>query len=362
MSGQTIERERQTEQFQFRLQTQTNLLDDEINRLNEFLLSIQAEIADANDQYQRLSITVDQRQQEDSGKVTRGLVSHQAIISQIMSDHYQACSRMGEEQTKAIQLIHNDFDHYFSQVETYMNEKLQKRLAPIEAKIEHVKAQIDKVKKDTINADREKTDKSELQSLTITSKTQEDIIRRLEETYKQKSQEKLQALQQCQQNLDECVTVLEDMKKGFQKKVEEYQRTLEQMDAKQKDKIAKETQKQKKEIEMLNKKLKETIKRAEDVQKQATKSNTTMKEQLNAVLVDQVHLRTTVASTNAASTSIDTMKQLNDEKERLVRLTKKREQDENALTDARTKNETLKREIARMKHEIKVKKHRESFQ
>ena len=358
---QTIERERQAEQFQFRLQTQTNLLDDEIVRLNEFLLSVQAEIADAKDQYQRLSITVDQRKQENTGKTTRSLVSHQALISQIMSSHYQACSRMGEEQTRQIQLIHNDFDHYFSQVEGYMNEKMEKRLAPIQAKMEAVKAQISKVKKDTFNTEKEKTDKSEVQSMTITSKTEEDLIKRLEDTFKQKSNEKLQALQQCQQNLEQCVSVLEGMKRDFQRKVEEYQKTLAQMDAKQKDKITKESAKQQKEIAQLQQKLKETVKRAADVQRQTAKSSVTMKEQLNAVLVDNQHLRTTVVSTNAVETSIDTMKQLNDEKERLIQLTRQRESHENLLTDARTRNESLKREIARMKHEIKVKKHRESF-
>lgn len=365
MSRMTIERERQTEAFQFRLQTKTILLDDEINRLNDFLLSLQAEIVDAKDQYQHLSVTYDQKQQAYIGKETRSIISKEELVSRIKSSHYLALSKMGEEQTKQIQIIHDDVENYFSQVEGWMNEKLEQRLKPINTKIEHTRARIEKIKKASQTKQNENTEIEDVQSLTLSIKTEEDLIRRLEESYKEKSNEKLESLQVCQQQLSDCLNILDEMKRTFQSKVEDYQRQLLNIDTKQKEKIAKETDKQKKELTQLELKLKETTKRAADIQRATNASTSNMREKLNIIINDNMSLRSAAlppVKNSTVTTSIDAVNQLNEENERLLYLMKKREKDENRLTDARTKNESLKREIARIKHEIRVRRHRESFQ
>ena len=326
---------------------------------------MEAEIADAKDQYQHLSVTLDQKKQESIGKETRNAITKEALVSQIKSSHYLALSRMGEEQTKQIQIIHNDVENYFGQVEEWMNEKLQQRLKPINAKIEHVKARIEKIRKQATTKQNEKHDVSDMQSLTMSTKTDEDIIHRLEETYKEKSNQKLESLQSCQQQLSDCLNVLEEMKRTFQLKVDDYQRQLQAIDNKQKEKLAKETDKQKKELSQLEAKLRETTKRAEDIQKATNASTAAMRMKLNTIINDSQSLRTvavTPSKFNASAAPVDTVNELNYENDRLAALIRKREEDENRLTDARTKNEMLKREIARVKHEIRVRRHRESFQ
>ena len=347
MSG-TIERERKTEALQFHLQTQTNLLDDEIVRLNEFLLSVQAEISDAKDQYQQLCISFDQKQRKLSGEEIKKDVNKKALISQIMSNHYQNTSRLGEEHTKQIQRIHDDFENYFSQVEDYMNQKMSQRISQIETKIEHTRNRIERMRNDSQTARHTgKSSKNSIYESTVSSKTEESLIHRLEETLKQKSIEKLETLQSCQQQLEDCLNVLEDMKRDYSIKAEDYQKQLEAMDAKHKEKVAKETEKQKKEISQLKQKLKETVKRAEDVQAATMRSSASMKEELKTMLIDNQHLRSTVVNANTYSASVDSYKQISEEKDKLNAIISEREVNENRLTDARTRNDMLKREIAR---------------
>ncbi|EAX91301.1 hypothetical protein TVAG_065170 [Trichomonas vaginalis G3] len=356
----TIERERQLETFQFRIQEETNLMDDEIVRLNNHLQFIEAEIIDAQDKYNNLSVKYDQRDQFQKGKEARTIVSRNALLNEIKSDYYGQMAKLGEEQTKQIQTIHNEFEEFFSQVEPWMNTKIEKEITPIEQKISAIKEKIERVK-NTVVQSQDVDIKSAYAELTASQEFDDEQLRRLEATLKEKTKERLENLSRCQEQLQDCINVLEEKENAYQLKVKELTSKLDLMETHHKDKIKKETDKQERELTQMRQKLQETLKRAADVKKASDASSNNMKTQLNAILIDNQSLLSSVPKSIAVETQAQTNTELQDETRKLEQLFQKREQDENRLAEARTRNESLKRELARLRHELRVRRHREAY-
>lgn len=269
-------------------------------------------------------------------------------------------AKLGEEQTKQIQQIHNEFEEFFSQVEPWMNTKIEKEISPIEKKISAIRDKIERVRNTTVQT-QDVDVKIAYDEITKTQEFEDEQIRRLEATLKEKTKERLENLQRAQEQLQDCINVLEDKENAYQLKVKEYTSKLDLMETHHKDKIRKETEKQERELNQLRSKLNETLKRAADVKKASDASSNNMKSALNAILIDNQSLLSSVPKSIAIETQAQTNTELSDQNKKLEQLLIKREQDENLLAEVRTKNEGMKREIARLKHELRVRRHRDAY-
>ena len=179
-------------------------------------------------------------------------------------------------------------------------------------------------------------------------------LSRLETAVKQKNDERYASLMAAKSRLSDCVTTLEEMERNQILKINSLQNKLKALDnsyqMRQKRCIDQNTH----QIETLKRKLEEA-KRKEDMMKDSIdKVESAQKKQIYSTVRKGEELRLTMQAVNSAprTENIDSDDISYAEYEKLKKLL---EAKENELINARTENESMKRELGRLKHEAKMK-------
>lgn len=143
--------ERRLEEKQYKLRSQLNVANDEIERLERFLRGIQAEIADAEDQ-RRLYLSQFERSIElEKGEGKAQEYKHRSMIAKIQAEHLLEMESLQKQQNAALLKIQTDYEKSFESIEDWMENKLNHMTKEINEDIEWTRREVSNVQQKNTN-------------------------------------------------------------------------------------------------------------------------------------------------------------------------------------------------------------------
>lgn len=348
--------ERRMEQFQNRVQTNINLADDEIARLQSYLSTVQGEILDVKDKLNSHNIKSAQVQQEVIGRKKRSQAQIDAKIARMKADHHSKIQEIQQLHSDEIKSMQHDFEDTMAQLDQITREKTQKRVGPIEDVMKQTEMTIKKMK-DSFGSSERAAETEAINDIKSLQELQYSRQQRLEVAVQKRNQERLESLVQAKTRLSDCVNTLEEMERNHTISMENYKRQLEAMDNRYQEKIKRDSERQNRTTEGLSRKYAEYEKRYRALQRTIKKIKQHHQQQIEEAVREGETLKLTAAAYETQTTqSTKEISKIQSNNKLLIDLKRKLETRENELAQARTNNESMKREIARLKHEIRLRK------
>lgn len=354
---------RRIERFQNKLQQRINLADDEIARLNDYYGSVLAEITKANDQLDRFLRLSEQKSQNMTGNSKKEIAEHNAAIASMNAQHAKDLIELQEKHSREILSLQRDFEDTLKEVDRWAQSCIEQKTFAIDQQLGKTTIAIDQTKQSLAMSS------NEVQNDSVVGTQQQleyetDRIRRLEEKLKTRNQERLDTLLALKSRLAECTQVLEEVDQNHTNAMNNYVYKLESTDKRYEERVQKEAEKHEKELFAYQRQLENLKRKINSYQNQIERTSIRSREKIASVEQNSVQIMTSVhiSSANAITTISTETTDINNANKNLEQAELALAQKENELLQARTENESLKREIARLRHEALIKERRASRQ
>lgn len=345
------------EQFQSRVQQNVNLADDELSRLANYLITIRGDVAEARDGLNRVTHTTSRLQHESAGRSKRIQAEHEAFVSRINAKHHSRMHELQEHQAREIETLHRNFEDSINNVSEMAKTYTLKKTQAVDELISRAEMQqkrfMESAEMQMTEVEEAPEDIKEVQAMEM------ERQRRLEQTIEARTQERLTSLRQAKTRLSDCVASLEEMERNHAGAMTNCKNRLDAMDKRYNDQVARETHRHEKETMTLKRKQSDLEERAAAMQRTIRKIERHHKSQIEEAVREGEMLKTSVEANEARSIQIEKgSSKVHDWTAKLQQLRSKLESTENGLIQARTDNESMKREIARLKHEARMQQRR----
>jgi hypothetical protein len=346
--------DRQLERFQSKVQRRINLADDEIQRLSVDLQSVKAEICEVQDQLRRKTIQTAQLAHEIAGREKRQLSDMDITIAKMRSGHHVAMQESDERHKQEISALHQSFQEALAGLEEQCCQKIASKSSSIDELLAKSESEYSVLQESLRLSDRS----LELESLDEIDDVHElEHARqvRLEAVLETRNQERLDSLLQWKSRLADCVAMLEETERDHTVKMAVLKNRLETMDQSFTVRSAREKERQQRLSETLRQKAANIEKRARAIQKTIQKIERHHATQLNEAIRDGENTSANVrASGNAICREGDDRGKVETWKAKREELRNRLGEKENELAALRTDNESMAREVARLKHESQL--------
>lgn len=349
---------RRVERFQNRFQQRVNLADDELARLNTYYNSLRAEVVDAQDKLNRIKIQTEQVYEVVSGNVAKANAEHKARIALIKANHSKKVAESQKLHDDEMIKYHSDYEKTLKEVEEWSKTMVDNHTKDIDDQIEHVMNLMDKIRNAIPQSDEETGDQiNDAKRLLEFDLNQTS---RLEEDLKRKTEERLEILSQLKEKLFESVSTLEELDSHHANVMRNISGKISTIDERYQEKIKQETEKQNHIKNELETKLNDLNFKIAAVQRLINATEDNAKSKLEQVSQEADSLKSDVMIFSTSQPPNNSMEQTElmnstreyDDVEKLLSVK------ENELIQTRTQNESLKREIARLKHEELIRQKR----
>jgi hypothetical protein len=328
-----------------------NLADDEIIRLSDHLSSLQADIAGYKDLINRLNLNSMQQAEVNSGREKRFHSEADADLAQIRTEHHTDMQELQQRQSQQLASLHRAFENAIAEIERTTTKKIAAKVDAIDEVIKRTKLQYERVQASIGSVDKD-VGFSGLQDFESFDHRQQQ---RLREEIQSKSEQRLSSLIEAKSRLSECVNTLEELERHHTAQMATYKVRLDTMDERYREKVDRETDRQTRATEMLSRKLAELDRRGSELQKSIARVERSHKTQFEtAVREGELLIGDLRSAAPPNSHAIKGSARIQTLKSTLVELGKRLELRENELMQARTDNDRLKREVARLQHEARI--------
>ncbi|OHS99441.1 hypothetical protein TRFO_08367 [Tritrichomonas foetus] len=344
---------RQIQAFQFKIQQSLTLLDEEIERLANRLTIIKSSIFESRQQIETLSQKIEDTKESNKSESRKRRAEFDILISRKKASHHSQLQSLQNSFLQEIANLQIDFE---SQLQKYPNGKSSNRftssLAQIDEEIEKTKIKIETYRTKTVELRKE--NETLQNSGNIENVIDLAPIEHLQKTIEQRQKERYDNLILSREKLQQCVEMLENMVSLHSQEVNEKQIEFKTIEEKYNNELNKLHEKQEMKVLLLNGHLKEAEKRTKSLSKAAHHLEVTNQKQMRETVCDLDKIKQ-----KSFENPDDLLPEKND-RDVLIALRKevhgmKREmkQKEFLLENAQNENFELKREIWRLKHELK---------
>lgn len=367
--------EKRIERLQHKIQVKVNLANDEIDRLKSDYAIIQGQICEVIDQINQLNNYMTQRKYIQLGINKRKQVSIDTIISKMKTEYNLQIQELETSHSNQISNLNKEYENSMKEIERHSDIKLEEQIGPINKAIEDTKEYLKQIKYEYQALTSNNSSFSQVTTNDEFSSFHDneiESIKNLEKKIQKQNQERLNSILQGKAKLQECVETIDEMEKTHSTEMENFKSKLDALDKMYQDKIRIKSEKHHKTIEKLTQKLKEYNQKINSIQNTIQKVQNHHKMQIDKALAEGDNLSSQISekakqySASFSGLNINVSKhksnvsyfneysEASDEKSKLSMLKEKLEKTENQLFKERTENESLKREIARLKHEAKM--------
>lgn len=364
--------QRKLEQFQAKVQQNLELADDEIDRLSQYLNSLKMEILDSQDQIHRYEVQFIQDKNEKSGNEIKKASKKDAALARLESDHHSAVVKLSKEHIKHMNALRDDFEKSMASISENSEKKPDKELQLLDLEIKKMESKVTRANErltgisqitfdnseDEENESKTHDDDEESTYLRQSLQLQKQKIKYLQSNIKQRDNERLEALQDAKNQLAHAVSTLENLESQYLTKMNNYKETLEKMDKKYQKDITTLENGQKKVLLPVQKTLIKYNQRIKEIRKQIKKTEELQQKKLldlaekrNTLVSQYVSISSKSVESPNTEESHEVSRQFDAMKAVLL-------QKEEELSQARAENQNIKREIGRIKHELKMAKRR----
>jgi chromosome segregation ATPase len=347
--------ERRIEQFQSRIQQNINLADDELERLSNYLTLLRGEVVEANDQLTSVQRQITQATQQSRGRKKRIEASFGTVIAQLKTQHEAYVRELQEKNTAEIECIEKAYQAKLRDFENLAQRRIRAKVAPIADALDQTQR---KRLSESVTLREKELEMASIEDLQSLQEIDINRQRRLESTIQARSQERLASLLQAKSKLSECVATLEEMERNHNTFCASSQSRLDNLDVRHRERVAREKERREREISSLTRKAEELHKKEKALNNTVQKIEGRLRMQIENAVKDGELLRREMSAKRDAPVDKGHEERLANWRQTLKGLRKKLELRESELLRARTDNESMKREIGRLKHEIRVAKWR----
>jgi chromosome segregation ATPase len=274
------------------------------------------------------------------------------------SAHNATLAELAERHRTEYDSVHQDFELQLSSLQKYLQQRIDHKVSPIDAKIGKASAAIAKLREQIAGAAKHVDQEEEL-DIQKAQEMESERIRVLEQAIKEKNKQRLDELLQARQDLGECVRTLEELVAKNQTEMGNMAQRIETQRTKYEEKLRVG-------VENHNKRTDALRRRTQEAETKAKQSHTALRRlerhfnsELSKVTRENEQLKQDVA--NVATSEVSRRKNENEIQEAdadLQKLRRDLQNREDFLANTREDSQTMKREIARINHEVAIKKRR----
>jgi hypothetical protein len=345
--------DRQTQAFQFRIQENLMLHDDEIERLANHLNNTKSKILEAKVRVIELGREIRDVLEFKSGDERRREATVNAAIAKFRAVHHQHLQQLQAEQTDEIEAEQRTFESQMNDISSYSRNKLQDTAAAVDQEIFKLRAEV--------QAYRDSAEKIQEQEETVTVDMAENlqnidhgVIDELQNIVNQRNQERFQNLQQSREKLSRCVETLDQMVRSHTIAVEDRRRTLREIEQKYEASLAKIDERHKPRMARLTDALRDVQARTRILARAAHHLEHSNQKQLKETLTDLDSMkRRTLMTTDQPLTNAEDLTKVEAQKKHLMKIKRGIMMRDDALKRVRQENESLKKDVWRIRHELR---------
>ncbi|KAK8834038.1 hypothetical protein M9Y10_027509 [Tritrichomonas musculus] len=209
--------------FQFRIQEELDVKDEQIDRLSDLLVSYKEKILEYKQQIVILNNQIEKRKKELDQRIRDKQVVKGVSRSQKVSAHQIKLIQIQAEQNQEIQELQKDFAQKLSRFHEFSNEQMQDQEKSFDIEFQKVKKEIAETQSKIANFKKpeEKLNTSSLQ-------VQNDVIKHLQKVVEEKSEERRSMLLDFKMQFTDYLAFINNIDAQHQKSVSDIQTQIEE--------------------------------------------------------------------------------------------------------------------------------------
>lgn len=344
--------DRQMQYCHFRIQQAINLHDDELERLERRLNLCKSKILETGEQIQQLDRQIIEAREKRDGELKRRKAGYNVMISRMKATHHQVVQELQELQTQEIDKLQHDFEMTLGELSSSSSQIIQGDLKKINKEIMNLQATIDEIKQ-RIEESQQQSQVEEVSDEQCTS-INFGIIEELQHIAQVRNEERFSNLQQSKSKLAQCVNAIDELTRNHDIEVENLQKLIKKADKRYESTIHRIEDEEHYKMANLKGHLLEAEKRAKTLQNAASKLESDNQKQLQQTMSELDSMkRNSIVEVFDDEPDEKQIKAYESAKSMLAQLSKEMTEKDDQLVEKRKRNEALKREIGRIKHEIR---------
>jgi hypothetical protein len=349
---------RRLDQFQSKVQQRIVLADDEIGRCQEYLDALGAEIAEYEDRQRKLQIQSEQRLQERFGQKQKRQLTKRMQAAAMASAHNATLAELAERHRDEYDSLHQDFELQLSDLQKYLQQRIDQKVGPIDEKIGKASASIAKLREQITEAAKH-ADTAEDLDIQKAQQMECERTRVLEQTLQDSNKERLNELLQARQDLGECVRTLEELEEKHETEMGSMKQRLETQTMMYEEKFRVAAENHNKRTDALRRRVQEAETKARHSHMALKRLEKHFSRELSQVVTENEQLKRDMA--NVTTSEINKRRSENEIQEadaELQKVIRDLQNRDELLAKAREDSQRMKREVARINHEAAIAKRR----
>ncbi|OHT04935.1 hypothetical protein TRFO_27434 [Tritrichomonas foetus] len=353
--------DRRLEQFQFKVQQQINITDDQLNRISAYYQTLQKDLTDYQDKLNRLNIRATQIEHTKKGRVNCKSAEKKTKASRLINDHEKRLKELSEYYQKQKEVMREDFENTYEEIDKMAQQRANDKVKPLEVEIKKTINLINKLNdvatqnKNMNNSEDEAIE----QDVGNAHELEMQRIANLEAKLEDHNKYRLEMLVEEKNRLTECVNLLEDMERNHITEMEHLKIDLDNIDVKYREQVKARKSKQHKETSKIKRAIQDAEQQVKSLQKSLHRTEKRQREEMQKASETSEYLRTElIAVKKRVSQQRENDNEISEHRNQLSELNKMLNDREQILLKMRTDNETLKRDIARVTQDKIIAKRR----
>lgn len=345
--------DRQADTIQFRVQQHLSLYDDEIERLSSVLNGVKTRILESRQQIRELDAQMIEAREYQGGALKRKQVGISTSLAKVKSRHHYELQQLQTVQTAEIEMEQAEFEAGMERLTESANANLAESTSDFDMEIAKLRRELAGYLDSSAKIEQhEEAVESDMEAHVVT--VNYAVIDELHQIVEQRNAERYQNLQQSKEKLTLCIDTLDQMSRAHALAVEERRNAMRAIEQKYESDLQSVEERHRAIIARLHPRLADVNERTKTLLRAAHHLERTNQRQLSATLRDLELMRSrTVARTDSALLRPEDAQAVAAAQKKKVALARAREGKEEALAHARGTNDDLKREIWRVRHEVR---------
>jgi chromosome segregation ATPase len=345
--------DRKARAFQFRIQQTLSLRDEEIERLSTHLTTLKSTILLSKQRLRELDQEIQDASEYRRGDENRRQATRSAALARFKSSHHQSIQEMQQSQTGEIEHEQELFEQELEAISETGARKLDEAEADLDQAIAKFRGQLQGYQREAASI-QEHEESVAADMLASIDTVGHDAIANLQDMIKQRNTERFQNLQGSRMKLASCVETLDTMGRSHSLAVADRRRALKEIEQRYETDLAKLEERHRPKLARLAQRLGDTQERTKTLLRAAHHLEHTNQRQLKATLKDlDAMKRKSEMLGEDEMVAPEDLQRVEGRKAELLRLQRLLSQKEVRLLEARQDNEALKKELWRVRHNLK---------
>lgn len=341
---------RKLQALQFQIQEKITSSDDEISRLTQRLVNLKILISEAQAHLENINHSIIQAKTSHDGTILKKCATLNAKMSLIKAQYYKEIQKLKQKQAQELENIHDSFSSSLESINQKSNNLISSQLSQISEQISLTKKDLSKTKLHLQNVmnyteiEKDEDPKSE---------NNNPQVQELQTTIKLCQQERIENLREARDHLSEVVDQLNQNEQEYSLQIKKLEDQITELDKKYQSTIISLNNDQSLEINVLKKTLNDIENKSETLDRTLEKLDKSRRHEITQVKNDLNQIKKQSKSSSLSISPSDESSQLEELQNQRQAIINSIKTKEIRLEKERKKNDELKRDIAKIRHQIK---------